>query len=483
MDIILGIFLLIIFINTILAIITVFSQPRDIEAIWAWLLVLTFLPVFGFIIYFLFGRKVTTEEIFDEETNKRLNRREIVRSQYQRLEDTGYLVEGNESVGQEQLVNLFFSNAAAPYQPGNEVKLLDDGEEKFDLLLEDLRQAKEYIHMIYYIFRDDGIGSEIIEVLEEKAAQGVDVRLMYDALGSRGLRSKSFKQLRANGGKVYRSFGQKTFLLNPNINYRNHRKMVIIDAEVAYTGGFNVGDDYLGKYEHMGYWRDTHIRFRGPAVNSLEAVYVKDWNASCDEEDRITVRESYFRDQEERGDVPMQIVDSGPDSRSESIKNGYMKMITMAKKRVNIQTPYLIPDEPLNEAIKIALASGVEVNIMIPNKPDHPFIYDATLYYAQELHHSGADIYIYDNGFLHSKTITVDGEIVSIGTANFDYRSFKLNFEVNSFMYSSELASAHDKIFEKDCQVSYIMDDEVISNFSWWQRFKQNFSRLLSPLL
>lgn len=272
-------------------------------------------------------------------------------------------------------------------------------------------------------------------------------------------------------------------ILNMRLNYRNHRKIVVIDGKIGYTGGFNVGDDYLGEYPEMGYWRDTHVRIVGNGVLPLQTRFLTDWNASADEAQQVPYDNQYFPIQETTGDVDLQIVSSGPDSTEQQIKKGFIKMISLARESVYIQTPYLVPDDAVLETIDIASKSGVEVHVMIPNKPDHPFIYQATLSYAEQLVEYGAHVHIYDGGFLHAKTIIVDDEMLSIGTANFDIRSFKLNFEVNTFMYSEKLAQAYHAQYMSDLQHAYELTPDIIANYSLWERFKQQFSRLFSPIL
>lgn len=472
-------------INTIFAIITVFRQrDRDIASVWAWLLVLVLLPGIGFIIYVFLGRKISGKDIYNLQQQVAmglphyLDEHEEEAKRQHRLFNFYRKFRGPHI----DLANMFLEVGHSTLTTNNQIELITDGHEKFDQLLEDLSRAKHHIHICYYIFRSDDIGSQILRILENKAAEGVEIRFLYDPFGARSLRQSKLKKLRQLGGEVETSFGESVHLLNFRLNYRNHRKIVIIDGEIGYTGGFNVGDDYLGKYPKMGYWRDTHLRIEGDAVRHLQARFFIDWNASR-QKDPVQYRDFYFPEASQEGNINAQIVASGPNSETQVIKKGYLKMISMAQESVYIQTPYLIPDDALIETLEIAVHSGVDVKIMIPNKPDHPFIYRATLSYASQLVETGAEVYIYDAGFLHAKTIVVDDQIVSVGTANFDIRSFKLNFEINCFMYSEEMALEQSAAFKEDCRVSYQLTEEMIANFSWWERFKQQFSRLLSPIL
>lgn len=472
-------------INTILAVLTVFKEKREISATWAWLLVLNLLPGLGFIIYLFLGRKISQDQIFDLKTQKLIGISQVVDRQKEYLEkDTLTFPPAIDSDETYELIQLILNKGDAPITSHNDVQIYNDGRDKFEQLIKDIYTAEDHVHIMYYIFRDDRLGSRIIRALEEKASQGVEVCLMFDSLGSRGVRSSSFKRLIDLGGKVIRSFERKYKIFNTNINFRNHRKMVVIDSKIGYVGGFNVGDDYLGEYEHMGYWRDTHLRLQGESVLALHARFIMDWNASTkDPDQQLRPREEYFLVHECDTHTMVQILSSGPDSEDQMNKKAFMKMISQASESIFIQTPYFIPDEGFMENLKIAVASGISVKLMIPNKPDHPFIHQATLYYARELVKEGARVYIYDHGFLHAKLMVIDGIISTVGTSNFDIRSFKLNFEINAYLYNHELSRQLVDDFNRDIEVSYELTEERIAEFSKWQLFKQAFSRLLSPLL
>lgn len=277
-------------------------------------------------------------------------------------------------------------------------------------------------------------------------------------------------------------FPSKLKFINLRLNFRNHRKLVIIDGKVGYVGGFNVGDEYLGLNPKFGFWRDTHLRIEGSAVKAIQTRFILDWNQASKHHD-ITYQPHYFPIVETQGNIDLQIVTSGPDSEWEQIKNGYIKLISSAKKSILIQTPYFIPDASLLDALRIASLSGVDVKIMIPNKPDHLFVYWATTFNAGQLLRAGAKVYIYDNGFIHAKMIVVDEEVSSVGTANIDVRSFKLNFEVNAFIYDEGMAETLTRIFYKDVEVCRQLTIEEFEKRSKWIRFKESIARLVSPIL
>jgi cardiolipin synthase A/B len=296
------------------------------------------------------------------------------------------------------------------------------------------------------------------------------------------LPKRSFKEFKKAGGQVEVFFPSKFRFINLRMNYRNHRKLVIIDGKIGYVGGFNVGDEYLGLNKKFGYWRDTHLRIQGTAVYALQTRFILDWNQASDDQDVDYVPNLYPEDIS-HGKIGIQIVTSGPDSEFQQIKNGYIKMIMSAKKSIYIQTPYFIPDTSLLDTLRIACLSGVEVNIMIPDKPDHLFVYWATLSHVSELLKVGAKVYIYRNGFIHAKTLVVDEEISSVGTANIDYRSFRLNFEVNAFLYDEGVSRKLTEIFKDDIKVSMLLTYEGYQKRSLEIRLKESISRLLSPIL
>ena len=377
---------------------------------------------------------------------------------------------------------MLLANNDAILTEDNSIDIFTDGKEKFRSLFKDIEEAKETIHLQYYIFKKDGLGNKLIELLTDKAKQGVKVRILYDDLGSRGLRIKHFRDLIAVGGEVEAFFPSRLPIINYRINYRNHRKLVIIDGKIGYIGGFNVGDEYLGKNKKFGYWRDTHLRIIGSSVHAIQTRFILDWNQASHRND-IAYSPGLFPKTESKGDISLQIVSSGPDSEWEHIKYGYIKMISYARESIFIQTPYFIPDASLLDALRIASLTGKDVRIMIPNKPDHPFVYWATYFYVGEMLNAGARVYIYDNGFIHAKTIIVDGKLASVGTANIDVRSFKLNFEVNAFLYDEGISTSLTDSFYKDMDVSRELTLEAYQQRSLKIRFKESISRLLSPIL
>lgn len=466
--------------NIALAFTIIFLERKNASSTWAWLMVLFFIPVLGFILYWIIGRNLSGKKLFKLDTKSKLGIEKEVSEQLESIEKNNLSYKLQELKPYKEMFYLHLKNADAIYSQNNEVDLFIDGKDKFSSLIEDMEQAKDHIHLIYYIIRHDQLGTRIADVLIKKAREGVEVRFLYDDFGSRLLSKRFIKRLEDAGVQVAAFFPSRFPKVSLRINFRNHRKLAIIDGKIGYIGGFNIGDEYLGKSEKFGYWRDTHLRVMGDAVKMMQLRYMLDWNLASSNrvkhEDRFFVGGDY-------GDIGMQIVSSGPDHEWEQIKYGYIKMILSAKEYVYIQTPYFIPDDSLMDAIRIAALSGVKIKIMIPNKPDHLFVYWATLSHVGELLDEGAEVYLYQNGFLHAKTIVVDGKLSSVGTANIDMRSFRLNFEINAFIYDIEFAQKLVKIFEEDIKLSTQMTKSLYEKRSLVIKFKESISRLLSPIL
>ena len=467
-------------INFILVIDLIFRGKRNIDNTLTWIVILVLVPPLGFILYAMFGRSIAKNNMFRvKEKEDRVIKNKILES-YVEIESNldPYLDENKD------IIYTLANSNNAHFTADNDVDIYPESNMFFNSLLEELKKAEEYINIQFYIFKDDRIGKEIIEILKEKAQSGVEVRLLYDAVGGRNLSKKAVKEMKEAGVQVANFFPSFLNIINFNINFRNHRKIVVIDGKVGFVGGFNVGDEYLGRDPKFGEWRDTHIKLTGSCVIDLSMRFLLDW--------RYTTKENldlakYFTKKRKKstGNVGIQIVSSGPDiTELDEIKYGYMKMIQKARDYVYIQSPYLILDKTLMETLKVACLSGVDVRIMIPSKPDHPFVYWASYSYAGELLDYGAKIYTYgEDAFLHAKTIVYDDSVASIGTANMDIRSFELNFEVNAFIYSEEKAREQRMIFERDIKNSREITKEIYESRSTYIKMKESISRLLSPVL
>lgn len=469
--------------NMFLALVVIFLERKDAASTWAWLLVLFFIPLLGFIIYLLFGHNFPRKKnMFQWEDRKKIGIDEMLSIQISALHNRNLPAKNNEVIQNHDLIYMHLVNNDAVLTQDNSVEIFTDGKDKFDSLFKDIEAATDHIHLQYYIFKRGDLSKRLVEILNRKASEGVKVRILYDDLGSRSMTKRYFKKLREAGGEVEAFFPSKFHFINLRLNFRNHRKLAIIDGKIGYVGGFNIGDEYLGLNKKFGYWRDTHLRIEGSAVYAIQTRFILDWNQASHRHDIHYMPEHYPPIQPE-GDIPIQIVTSGPDNELEQIKNGYIKMILSAKESILIQTPYFIPDASLLDALRIAAFSGVDVKIMIPNKPDHMFVYWATYSYIGEMLKTGAKVFIYDNGFVHAKAIVIDETISSVGTANIDVRSFRLNFEVNAFIYDEKIAKRLAADFYNDVRVSRILTEEEYNNRSLYIKFKESISRLLSPIL
>lgn len=489
-------------INLLFSIIIIFFQRRDPRSVWTWLFALNFIPVFGIIFYLLFGQDLKKSRMFKVKgISDRLNmpvksQEEIIRSSDIPEEMMDPLIRDFRSL---ILYNLETSGAVLTTD--NQVKIYTDGQAKFEGLRTALRRASRFIHIQYYIIKNDEVFDSIVPILEDKVREGVEVRILYDGMGGRFMPKRRWEELRRAGILVGVFFPPILGWLNLRVNYRNHRKIVVIDGNVGFVGGFNIGREYISKDPGFGYWRDTHLRITGEAVMSLQIRFALDWNYATGE--NLFKNEAYFRtdlkkktdvrrDKErpawpdpelEGSQVGMQIIASGPDTREPHIRNNYLELFHKAKHHIYIQTPYFVPDDAIFSALKMAALSGVDVRLMIPCKPDHPFVYRATCSYAGELLDYGAKVYIYTNGFLHSKGIMVDGRVCCYGTANMDIRSFELNFEINATIYDEAVTAELEQAFMNDLPHCRQITREDYKKRGLLTRIREQGSRLLSPLL
>ncbi len=469
------------FINMFLSLLIIFFQRRDPTTVWAWLLLLNFIPVLGFVFYLIVEQNFHKDRMFKmKEIEGEL--KYAVRKQEKNLQRQKLQLRDPELRRFDSLILYNLNVSDAVLTDNNDIRVYTNGRAKFDALLYELDHAKNYIHMEYYIIRDDELWAEIEKVLIRKAHQGVEVRVLYDGMGGK-LKKSTRDRLKKEGVQVAVFFPALLGRLQLRVNYRNHRKIVVIDGRIGFLGGFNIGTEYLGENEKYGYWRDTHICIEGAAVTSLQVRFVLDWNYATKEnlflEDRVFEIAPYVRG----GREAVQIISSGPDSKSEEIRDNYLKLIHMARKSIRIQTPYFIPDDDIRDALLIAAKSGVDVQIMIPCKPDHPFVYWATYSYIGDMVRGGVKCYTYDNGFLHAKVLCVDSLVSCMGTANMDIRSFSLNFEVNAVIYSEKTTRQLENAFENDVRKSSYISKKLYENRGLWIRIKEQISRLLSPLL
>ncbi len=437
-----------VFFNMLFAIVIVFFQRRDPKSVWAWLLLLYFIPVLGFVFYLLLGQDMHKRKMFRiKEVEDHISK--DIRQQEYRLRSRD-VQELDENIrGYEDLVMYNLEAGEAMLTKDNDVDIFIDGNEKFRALMEDLRNTEHFIHIQYYIIKNDVLFNQIKDILIEKAAQGVEVRVLFDAMGCRSVRHSYWKWLNEKGVQTAEFFPAILRRLQLRINYRNH----------------------------------THLRICGSAVLGLQVRFILDWNYAAGE--NLFLRPELFRGIEAgtRDFCDLQIISSGPDKTTQQIHDNYLRLINKAQKSIYIQTPYFIPDEAILNALMIAVKSGIEVNIMIPCMPDHPFVYWATYSYLGDMVMAGANCYTYNNGFLHSKGMIVDDRVLCYGTANMDIRSFALNFEVNAVIYDEKKAWEMVEIFHRDLEVCRQITRDYYTGRNLKIRIKEQVCRLLSPLL
>ncbi len=468
-------------INFFLAMIVIFLERKNPSATLAWLLLLLFAPGLGFLFYIVFSQNLTRRKVFKLKITESKIQEKAINKQLKAIDEDSFLYSKEKFSCYKSMIRMNLISSSAYFSQDNDVQIFSDGMNKFHDLYNEIEKAKDHIHIMYYIFRKDALGEKILKALKKKSEEGVQVRLLIDSVGSRELDEKYLDTFVNENFKYAYFFKAKFKMLNLKLNYRNHRKIAVIDGQIGYLGGFNLGNEYLGKDDRFGYWRDTHLKIRGSSVHSMQIRFLLDWRNASRED--ITIADWFLPEPKIIGDTGIQIVSSGPDSKEEQIKQGYIKMINLAEESIQIQTPYFIPDESIMEALKIAISSGVEVSLMIPNKPDHPFVYWATYSYAGELLRAGGRVYTYEQGFLHAKAIVVDEKIASVGTANFDMRSFKLNFEVNAFIYSDGIAKKLSEDFKNDVMLSNELTRDRYYDRTTSIKFKESIARLLSPIL
>jgi cardiolipin synthase A/B len=471
-------------INILLALTVVFLERRNVAATWSWLMILLFIPILGFLLYVMLGQNLSRRKLYKWNSQMLERVKTLTTEQRQQLTD-GTMPYIHSMLSQyRDLIYLNVATNDSFLTQDNDVHIFTDGVSKFNDLLANIDAAQGHIHIQYYIVKNDELGQRVIQALTRKAEQGLQIKFLYDDIGSRSLKESFFHDFVQAGGEVAAFFPSRIPYLNYRVNYRNHRKLVIIDGKIGYMGGFNIGNEYLGLDPRFGFWRDTHLKLTGSVVRALQSRFILDWNLAASEPMDIDV--AYFPERtplDNHGNVPMQIVASGPNEAWPHFVFTFLKMIHTAKSRILLQTPYFIPEESMLNALRIAALSGIDVRIMIPQKADHLFVHWASLYYVGELLRAGVKCYLYDQGFLHAKTIVIDGELASVGTANFDIRSLRLNFETNALMYHAETARRLEQIFWKDMDGCLELTLEEYEKRSLRIRFLESISKLISPIL
>ncbi|AZQ44617.1 cardiolipin synthase [Nonlabens ponticola] len=446
------------------------------------LLFLVAFPFIGLVIYYFFGLEYRKSKIFKR---KDINSHDLIKKWNDRLFISDKELEDFDDDFLEdrvKMVKLLRHNDSAPLTRRNDLTLLINGKKTFESIFKDLDQATDHIHLEYFIIQDDVIGNKIIDKLVGAAQRGVEVKLIYDSVGS-NLSGKARRRMRAVGIEL-NSFMPVIFSnFTRKANYRNHRKIIVIDGHIGYLGGVNISDDYVNTGERgKMYWRDTHLRIEGHAVKSLQSQWLLNW-FFVSKNDNLPIKESYFPEIDENIGAAVQIAASGPDTDWANIMEAIFSAITTAEHSIRITTPYFIPNEAILTALKSASRSGIDVHILVPETGDSWAARYASRSYFEEILRSGARVSWYCKGMLHAKTMVVDDKFATVGTSNMDYRSFDINFEINALIYDDDIAQQLNVQFEKDLESSQEIILDRWAERSKVDKFKESFCRLWAPLL
>lgn len=473
--------LVFIYLFAIFIIIRTLLQNRNPSTTLSWVLVLVLLPYIGLIFYFFFGQQISKRWMF-----RRLRIRELVKirqvsdNQLKALKNVDNI--NDPKVFQNlKLIRLLLKENSSFLSVNNSIDIYHKGSDVYKQLYKDLESAKHFIHIQYYLFEDGEVASRIQEILLRKSRRGVEISIMLDGIGSRTLSEKYIETLSAAGIEVHIFRPVRFPRLTSKLNYRNHRKIVVIDGAIGYTGGINIADKYIYGDGDLGFWRDTHIRIYGDAVKMLEAVFLVDRYFVTNKFDKNPAK--YFPSINFQGDKYVQIANSGPESSTQTILYAYIAAISSAQKSICISTPYFVPNESIMTALRTAAAGGVNVRIILPGRIDSRLVQYSSRSYILELLRANIRVYFYESGFIHAKVMLIDDHLSAVGSANFDYRSFFHNFEIVALIYDQEINKEFRLQFERDKRQSRPIRMVQWKNRPMSDKIKESFSRLLSPLI
>ncbi|MBV5313265.1 MAG: cardiolipin synthase [Prolixibacteraceae bacterium] len=460
--------------------ILIILENRNPEKTISWILVLVLLPFAGIVIYLFFGQEYRKTKMYSRKGLRNLEKlRKLTLQQLDNLPKNHFQI-SDRLYSKKRLIKLMLSNSNAILSNNNQLQILRNGEQTFPEIFKAIEQAKYHIHLEFYIVEDDTIGNYLRELLIQKAKEGVEVRFIYDDVGSWELKKKFLRSMSDAGVKVDCFMRVRFPNLTSKVNYRNHRKILVVDGETAFVGGLNFADRYQDGVPGIGPWRDTHLKVVGGGATALQIIFMADWYFVSKE---ILKGEKYFKPFKAGNGKLVQMVASGPDSDWESIGQAYFAAIASSTDYVYISTPYLMPTADIVTALKTSALGGIDVRIIVPGLSDAITPKWGTNSYVQELLEAGVKVYFYKAGFIHSKVIIVDGLFSSVGTANLDFRSLETNFEVNAMIYDEEIADVLANQFLEDQGKS-----EQVMLANWLKRprinkIKESFARILSPML
>jgi cardiolipin synthase len=449
-----------------------------------YLLLVLFVPIAGILIYFTFGINYRKHKMYSKKLVEDVM---LVNKLKESTFRNSKMVFDKAGVGIKsfrELALLLIKDSLSPLMGNNDVRVLVNGEKKFPEVINALKAAKDHIHVEYYIYDDDEIGREIENVLIQKAREGVRVRFVYDDFGSRSIRRKMVGRMRNAGIAAFPFYKIRFIAFANRLNYRNHRKIIVIDGVVAFVGGINVSDRYVNNGKENLFWRDTHLRIEGPGVHYLQYLFLCDWNFCASQQ--VKPEDCFFPDPASlphKGDKILQIAASGPDSDSPTILYSLLQAIHLAEEEILITTPYFIPGESIQDALIVSAMGGVSIKLLVPGISDSKIVNLAARSYYSELLTAGVEIYLYQKGFVHAKSIVVDRKLAIVGTANMDIRSFDLNFEVNAIVYDEETAITLADIFTDDIGNATKINADEWNSRSMANQLLEKTARLVSPLL
>lgn len=444
----------------------------------SYVIVLVFFPFVGLLVYYFFGQEYRKNKIFSRKHVLNQSTIKVVNAGLG-LDDDEINKVDNKLNGKTKLVKLLSSNKNVPLTLHNQVDVLVNGDEKFKKLLKDLKGARHHIHLEYYVVFEGRLWSQILDVLCKKASEGVKIRLVYDDVGSK-LSLKTKQSLNQYGIEHYPFMPVFFSRFSGKMNYRNHRKIAVIDGNIAYVGGINIADEYVNGYNTV-FWRDTHLRLRGESVKSLQIHFFTTWCFVSNQ--TFKIQSSYFPKVSCKGSTAVQIAASGPDTDWAYIMEAVFTAVTSAKDYVYITTPYFVPNDQMVMALQVASKSGVDVKLMVPKKSDSWVVKHASNSYLSHLMDAGVEVYQYTKGFVHAKTMVVDDVFSTVGTSNMDYRSFNINFEVNAFIYNKEKSMELKEQFLADLKHSEKIEQKKWANRPKFEKIKESFCRLWAPLI
>lgn len=451
--------------------VVVLRENRQPAKTMAWLLVLSFIPVVGIILFIFFGQDVRKEKYIGRHSLDLLTRQSM----------THYVEQGAivESKPHAELIKLFENqNVALPFQDNN-VEVYADGYEFFPALLQAMKKAKEHIHIVTYIFDDDALGRLIADALMEKAKEGVVVRVIYDDVGCWKTKDKFFRRMREGGVEIQPFLPVRFPSLTSKVNYRNHRKICVIDGTTGFIGGMNIASRYV-KGEGRP-WRDTHLKVEGKAVYGLQTAFLTDWYFVTQ---TLISGDEYYPAMEKRDKGALvQVVTSDPTSRWPELMQGYIRILLEARRYVYIETPYFLPTEPVSFALRTCALAGVDVRVLMPRKGDSKMVHWASRSFIDDMLDAGVKFYLYEKGFNHSKLLVCDDNLCSCGSANVDFRSFENNFEANAFIYDTKTVNEMKKVFFDDMAHCRRLDAETFDKRPFLEKLWESVMRLFSPLL